>query len=193
MGKKRKRSKQAAAGDPAPAAAAAAPSSSAAAHPPSGSDDDEVDEGPPAAEEVEYVDSIKEDVRWLGFDWGDREFYASNYFDRLYDFAVGLIKAGKAYVCELSMDEFGKEYRGAPTSPGRESPFRNRSSEENLDLFKRMKAGEFDDGARVLRWWIWARWVWLGGVSPPLLKLLVLMLVPLFPRVMGVGTIVRLC
>ncbi|MFT5493630.1 MAG: glutaminyl-tRNA synthetase [Limisphaerales bacterium] len=109
------------------------------------------DDTNPAAEEVEYVDSIKEDVRWLGFDWGDREFYASNYFDRLYDFAVGLIKAGKAYVCELSMDEFGKEYRGAPTSPGRESPFRNRSSEENLDLFERMKAGEFDDGARVLR------------------------------------------
>lgn len=109
------------------------------------------DDTNPEAEEAEYVDSIREDVRWLGFDWGDREFYASDYFDRLYDFAVGLIRDGKAYVCELTMEEFGGEYRGAPTSPGRESPYRNRSVEENLDLFSRMKAGDFEDGSKALR------------------------------------------
>ncbi len=108
------------------------------------------DDTNPAREEVEYVDSIKEDVRWLGFDWGDRMFYASDYFDRLYDFAVELIKKGKAYVCDLSAEEI-KEYRGTLTEPGKESPYRNRSVEENLDLFERMKNGEFPDGKRVLR------------------------------------------
>jgi glutaminyl-tRNA synthetase len=108
------------------------------------------DDTNPAKEEVEYVDSIKEDVRWLGFDWGDRMFYASDYFDQLYEYAVQLIKAGKAYVCDLSAEEI-KEYRGTLTEPGKESPYRNRSVEENLDLFERMRAGEFPDGSRVLR------------------------------------------
>ena len=108
------------------------------------------DDTNPAKEEVEYVDSIKEDVRWLGFDWDDRMFYASDYFDQLYEYAVQLIKAGKAYVCDLSAEET-KEYRGTLTEPGKESPSRNRSVEENLDLFERMRAGEFPDGARVLR------------------------------------------
>ncbi len=109
------------------------------------------DDTNPAAEETEYVDSIREDVRWLGFDWEDREFFASDYFEKLYEYAVILIKKGKAYVCELSMEEFGREYRGVPTSPGKESPWRNRPVEENLDLFERMKAGEFEDGSKVLR------------------------------------------
>lgn len=108
------------------------------------------DDTNPTKEEVEYVDSIQEDVRWLGFDWGDRMFYASDYFDRLYDFAVELIKKGKAYVCDLSAEEI-KDYRGTLTKPGKESPYRNRSVEENLDLFGRMKNGEFPDGKRVLR------------------------------------------
>ncbi len=108
------------------------------------------DDTNPSKEEVEYVDSIKEDVRWLGFDWEDREFYASDYFDRLYEYAVQLIKDGKAYVCELSADEIRK-YRGTLTEPGKESPYRNRTVEENLELFERMRASEFGDGSHVLR------------------------------------------
>lgn len=108
------------------------------------------DDTNPTKEEREYVESIKEDVRWLGFDWGDREYYASDYFEQLYQFAIQLIKDGKAYVDDLSADEI-RAYRGTLTEPGRESPYRNRSVEENLDLFQRMRAGEFPDGARVLR------------------------------------------
>jgi glutaminyl-tRNA synthetase len=108
------------------------------------------DDTNPIKEEEEYVNSIKEDVRWLGFDWKDREFYASDYFEQLHDYAVQLIKDGKAYVCDLSADEI-REYRGTLTQPGKDSPYRNRSVEENLDLFERMRAGEFEDGSRVLR------------------------------------------
>jgi len=108
------------------------------------------DDTNPSKEEIEYVNSIEEDVRWLGFDWEDRKFYASDYFDQLYDYAVQLIKEGKAYVCDLSPEEI-REYRGTLTEPGKESPYRNRSVEENLDLFERMRAGEFPDGSRVLR------------------------------------------
>ena len=108
------------------------------------------DDTNPVKEDVEYVDSIKEDIHWLGFDWEDREFYASDYFDQLYEFAIKLIKKGKAYVDDLSAEEI-HEYRGTLTAPGKESPYRNRSIAENLDLFERMKAGEFPDGARVLR------------------------------------------
>jgi len=96
------------------------------------------------------VQSIEEDVRWLGFDWDDRLYFASDYFERLYDYAVQLIKKGDAYVCDLSADEI-RAYRGTLTKPGKESPYRNRSVEENLDLFERMRAGEFEDGSRVLR------------------------------------------
>jgi glutaminyl-tRNA synthetase len=108
------------------------------------------DDTNPSKEETEYVDAIKEDVHWLGFDWEDRLFYASDYFDQLYEWAVQLIKAGKAYVCDLSAEEI-RRYRGTLTEPGWESPYRNRSIEENLDLFARMKAGEFPDGSRTLR------------------------------------------
>lgn len=108
------------------------------------------DDTNPSKEEVEYVESIKEDVRWLGFDWEDRLFYASDYFEKLYAYAVILIKKGKAYVCDLSPQQI-KEYRGTLIEPGKDSPFRNRSIEENLDLFERMRAGEFPDGSRVLR------------------------------------------
>lgn len=108
------------------------------------------DDTNPSKENEEYVESIINDVRWLGFDWGDRLYYASDYFDRLYEYAVQLIKAGKAYVCDLSAEEI-REYRGTLTEPGRESPYRNRSVEENLDLFEQMRAGEFPDGSRVLR------------------------------------------
>jgi glutaminyl-tRNA synthetase len=108
------------------------------------------DDTNPTKEETEYVESIKADVKWLGFDWDEHLYYASDYFDRLYDFAVLLIKDGKAYVCDLSPDEM-REYRGTLTEPGKESPYRNRSVEENLDLFTRMRAGEFADGTRVLR------------------------------------------
>jgi glutaminyl-tRNA synthetase len=108
------------------------------------------DDTNPSKEEVEYVESIKEDVRWLGFDWADREYYASDYFDRLYEFAVKLIKKGKAYVCSLSAEQI-REYRGTLTEPGKDSPYRDRSVEENIDLFQRMKAGEFQDGEHVLR------------------------------------------
>jgi len=108
------------------------------------------DDTNPAKEEVEYVESILEDVRWLGFDWGEHLYYASDYFEQLYNYAEDLIQRGKAYVCSLSADET-KEYRGTLTEPGKDSPYRNRSVEENLDLFRRMRAGEFEDGAHVLR------------------------------------------
>ena len=108
------------------------------------------DDTNPEKEEQEYVDSIMDTVRWLGYDWEDRCFYASDYFGQLYDWAVRLIKAGKAFVCDLSAEEV-RSYRGTLTEPGKESPYRNRSVEENLDLFARMKAGEFPDGSRTLR------------------------------------------
>ncbi len=108
------------------------------------------DDSNPVKEDVEYVNSIMEDVHWLGFDWGEHLYYASDYFDKLYEFAEYLIKAGKAFVCDLSLEEL-KEYRGTLTVPGKDSPYRNRSIEENLDLFRRMKAGEFPEGSRTLR------------------------------------------
>ena len=108
------------------------------------------DDTNPAKEDVEYVDAIMADVRWLGFDWGDRPRYASDYFESLYDFAVQLIQLGHAYVDDLDADAI-RNYRGTLTEPGRQSPWRNRSIEENLDLFRRMRAGEFEDGSRVLR------------------------------------------
>jgi glutaminyl-tRNA synthetase len=109
-----------------------------------------MDDTDPAGESLEYVESMIHDVRWLGFDWQDRLFYASDYFEQLYQFAVQLIKVGKAYVCSQSADEI-REQRGTLTEPGKESPYRERSVEENLDLFARMRAGEFEDGAHVLR------------------------------------------
>ncbi|HWI64263.1 MAG TPA: glutamine--tRNA ligase/YqeY domain fusion protein [Symbiobacteriaceae bacterium] len=108
------------------------------------------DDTNPTAEDVEYVDSIQADIRWLGFNWDDRCFYASSYFDQLYEWAIKLIKDGKAYVCDLTPDEV-REYRGTLTEPGRESPHRNRSVEENLDLFNRMKNGEYPNGTKTLR------------------------------------------
>jgi len=108
------------------------------------------DDTNPAKEDVEYVESIKEDVRWLGFDWGEHEYYASDYFQQLYEYAAGLIEMGKAYVCTLTPEEF-KEYRGVPTRPGKPSPWRDRPVDESIDLFARMKAGEFEDGAYVVR------------------------------------------
>ncbi|MES0397103.1 MAG: glutamine--tRNA ligase/YqeY domain fusion protein [Syntrophobacteria bacterium] len=108
------------------------------------------DDTNPTKEEVEYVESIQEDVRWLGFDWDDRLYYASDYFEQLHQYAVQLIKDNKAYVDSLSAEEI-KEYRGTLTEPGKESPHRNRPVEENLDLFERMRAGEFEDGTYVLR------------------------------------------
>jgi len=108
------------------------------------------DDTNPCKEDVEYVDSIMEDVRWLGFDWDDRLYYASDYFQQIYEWAVQLIKAGKAYVCDLSADEV-RETRGTLTAPGTNSPYRDRSIEENLDLFQKMKAGEFPDGSKTLR------------------------------------------
>ena len=108
------------------------------------------DDTNPTREDVEYIDSILEDVRWLGFDWGDHLYYASDYFDRIYDFALELIKLGKAYVDSLSAEEI-RQHRGTLTEPGTDSPYRERSIEENLDLFERMKAGEFEDGSHVLR------------------------------------------
>ena len=109
-----------------------------------------MDDTDPSGESMEYVESIIRDVRWLGFDWQDRLYYASDYYDRLYEYALQLIRLGKAYVCDLSPDEI-RDYRGTLTEPGRESPYRNRSVEENLALFEAMRAGEFADGARVLR------------------------------------------
>ncbi len=108
------------------------------------------DDTNPEKEEQKYIDSIMEDVKWLGFDWEDRLFHASDYFEKLYEFAIELIEKGKAYVCSLSGEEI-REYRGTLTTPGKDSPFRSRSIEENLDLFKRMKQGEFNDGEHVLR------------------------------------------
>ena len=108
------------------------------------------DDTNPVKEDVEYVDSIREDIHWLGFDWGGREYYASDYFPKLFDLAVRLIKEGKAYVDDQTSEEIAAQ-KGSPTVPGQESPYRNRSVEENLDLFMRMNAGEFDEGARVLR------------------------------------------
>ena len=108
------------------------------------------DDTNPETEEEEYVKSIKEDVRWLGFDWEDREYYASDYYEKLYDFALDLIKKGKAYVCDLSAEEV-TAYRGTLTEPGKESPWRDRSIEENLELFEQMKDGRFPDGSRTLR------------------------------------------
>jgi glutaminyl-tRNA synthetase len=108
------------------------------------------DDTNPIKEDVEYVDAIKEDIRWLGFDWEEREFYASDYFNQLYDWALDLIRKGKAYVDDLTPEEM-REYRGTLTEPGKDSPYRNRSVEENLDLFERMRAGEFAEGSRVLR------------------------------------------
>jgi glutaminyl-tRNA synthetase len=108
------------------------------------------DDTNPTKEELEYVESIKHDVRWLGFDWGEHLHYASDYFEKLYRYAVQLIKDGKAYVCSLPPDKI-REYRGTLTEPGKDSPYRDRSVEENLDLFDRMKGGEFEDGAHVLR------------------------------------------
>jgi len=108
------------------------------------------DDTNPSKEEAQYVESIMEDIRWLGFDWRNRLFFASDYFDQLYEFAIKLIKKGKAYVCDLSPEDI-RRYRGTLTQPGQNSPFRNRSAEENLDLFSRMKAGEFPNESRVLR------------------------------------------
>ncbi len=108
------------------------------------------DDTNPTKEDVEYVDSIKEDIRWLGFDWGEREFYASDYFDKLYEFAAALIRKGKAYVDDLNADQI-REHRGTLTERGKDSPYRDRSIEENLDLFERMRSGEFPDGAKTLR------------------------------------------
>jgi len=108
------------------------------------------DDTNPIKEELEYVDSIKEDVRWLGWDWEDRELYASDYYEQLYEYAVQLIKKGVAYVCDLTADEI-REHRGTLTAPGKDSPYRNRTIEENLDLFQKMRAGMFPDGAKTLR------------------------------------------
>ncbi len=108
------------------------------------------DDTNPAKEEDEYVNSIIEDVKWLGFDWGDRLFFASDYFEQMYQYAEQLIQQGAAYVCDLSAEEI-REYRGTLTEPGKECPYRNRSINENLDLFRRMRRGEFPDGSRVLR------------------------------------------
>ena len=108
------------------------------------------DDTNPTKEDVEYVDSIKEDVKWLGFDWEDRLFFASSYFDKFYEIAVKLIKEGKAFVCDLNAEQL-KEYRGTLSTPGKNSPYRDRSVEENLDLFERMKNGEFPDGSHTLR------------------------------------------
>ncbi|MCI0857746.1 MAG: glutamine--tRNA ligase/YqeY domain fusion protein [Chloroflexi bacterium] len=108
------------------------------------------DDTNPSKEEVEYVESIKEDIQWLGWDWKDRLYFASDYFDQLYGYGEQLINSGKAYVCDLTAQEI-REYRGTLTEPGKDSPYRNRPVEENLDLFRRMRAGEFEDGARVLR------------------------------------------
>ncbi len=109
-----------------------------------------MDDTNPETEDISYVNAIKEDVRWLGFDWEDREYYASDYYERLYDFAVELIKKGVAYVCDLTVDQV-REYRGTVTKAGTPSPYRDRPIEENIDLFARMRAGEFPDGAKTLR------------------------------------------
>jgi len=109
-----------------------------------------MDDTNPETESIEYAEAIKEDIRWLGFDWEDREYYASDYYEKLYDFAVALIRKGVAYVCDLTVDQV-REYRGTVNRPGKDSPYRGRSVEENLDLFARMRAGEFPDGSKTLR------------------------------------------
>jgi len=109
-----------------------------------------MDDTDPSGESMEYVDSILRDIKWLGFDWGDRLYYASDYYEKLYQYALQMIKDGKAFVCDLSPDEI-REHRGSFTEPGTESPYRDRSVKENLDLFERMRAGEFEEGTRVLR------------------------------------------
>jgi glutaminyl-tRNA synthetase len=109
-----------------------------------------MDDTDPAGESLEFVESIQNAIRWLGFDWENRLFFASDYFEALYQFAVTLIRRGKAYVCDLNADEI-RAYRGTLTEPGRNSPYRDRSVEENLNIFTRMRAGEFEDGSRVLR------------------------------------------
>ena len=108
------------------------------------------DDTNPTKEDVDYVESIQRDLRWLGLDWGDNLHFASDYFDKLYEYAIQLIEAGKAYVCDLSPVEI-RDHRGTLTTPGRDSPYRNRSVHENLELFNGMRAGEFDEGSRVLR------------------------------------------
>lgn len=108
------------------------------------------DDTNPTKEKVEFVDAIKKDIRWLGADWEDRLFFASNYFDQMYEAAVKLIKKGKAYVCDLTAEQI-REYRGTLTEPGKNSPYRDRSVEENLELFENMKAGKYADGEKVLR------------------------------------------
>jgi glutaminyl-tRNA synthetase len=108
------------------------------------------DDTNPVKEEQEYIDAIKRDIRWLGFEWGEHEYHASDYFEQLYEWAVQLIKAGKAFVCDLTAEQT-RQYRGTLREPGRNSPYRDRSVEENLDLFRRMRAGEFPDGSRTLR------------------------------------------
>jgi glutaminyl-tRNA synthetase len=109
-----------------------------------------MDDTNPETEDLEYVNSIKEDIRWLGFDWEDREYYASDYYEKLYEYAVALIRKGAAYVCDLTVDQV-REYRGTVNRPGKDSPYRGRSVEENLDLFARMRVGEFPDGSKTLR------------------------------------------
>ncbi|MEJ2213941.1 MAG: glutamate--tRNA ligase family protein, partial [Gammaproteobacteria bacterium] len=108
------------------------------------------DDTNPHKENQEFVDAIQEDVQWLGYDWDDRLYYASDYFEQLHDFAVELINAGKAYVCDLNAEQV-REYRGTLTEPGKDSPFRERSIEENLELFEKMRAGDFEDGTKTLR------------------------------------------
>ena len=108
------------------------------------------DDTNPVKEEIEYIDSIREDIHWLGFDWEDREYFASDHFGKLYDFAIDLINRGLAYVDDQPSDLIAQQ-KGSPTQPGIESPFRNRPPDENLDLFRRMNEGEFDEGSRVLR------------------------------------------
>ena len=108
------------------------------------------DDTNPTKEKVEFVESIKEDIKWLGADWEDRLYFASDYFEQMYEAAVKLIKKGKAFVCDLTAEEI-REYRGTLTEPGKESPYRNRSVEENLELFEKMRNGEFEDGSKVLR------------------------------------------
>ena len=108
------------------------------------------DDTNPVKEDEKYEQAIQADIKWLGYDWKDRLYYASDYFEQLYEYAVKLIEMGKAYVCSLSPDEI-REYRGTLTKPGKNSPFRERSVEENLDLFKRMRDGEFEEGVHVLR------------------------------------------
>ncbi|HOO40614.1 MAG TPA: glutamine--tRNA ligase, partial [Syntrophales bacterium] len=109
-----------------------------------------MDDTDPSGEDMEYVNSIIEDIKWLGFDWDDRLYYASDYYEKLYQYALQMIKSGKAYVCELTAEET-RQYRGSLTEPGKESPYRNRTVDENLALFERMRSGEFEEGSHVLR------------------------------------------